>query len=375
MSYLILASKRERKQYNKRSNKQAKTSLKNAVTLLASENKTTEKTNNADIVNYSNNYNTERLESSPKSPSPSLSSSSISDDKVSQNDSIVTEDDIKSVDDFVYKITDKESFVNKLLKIEDEKMEMLEKYLKETGLVRNFFQGFQMKREFNESVNFTNVNKNFLKQSFVDFVDSECQCVISWARKIEDFDQLTLEDQTSMIEQNFLEVILIGYIWRSIEKSSSTNEICFSVNEYCTLNRSMCKEIGIVEVYDHFVLIAAQLRKIGITRDEYICLKVLTLFKSCYNVETSEKKIRLREKCFMSLRKVTNESCRKQDFRYDSYLMLLSEMKMLSIQLMSCFSNFQNDCKIEVPNLLSDMCFSQCYNSTLLYHGKRKESC
>ena len=344
--------------------------MKNAANLLASEQKTSEKTSNSNIINYSNNYNAERLENSPKSPSPSLSSSSLSDDKVSQNDSIVTEDDIKSVDDYVVKVTESDSFVNKLLKIEDEKLEMHEKYLKETGLVRNFFQGFQMKKQSDENM----INRNFLKQSFVDFMDSDCQCVISWARKIEDFDQLTLEDQTGLIEQNFLEVILIGYIWRSIEKSISTNEMCFAINEYCTLNRSMCKEIGIVEVYDQIVSIATQLRKIGTTRNEYICLKVLALFKSYYGFETSEN-IRLREKCFMSLRKATHESNQKHHFRYDSYLILLGEIKTLSIRLMSCFSNFHNDCKIEMPNLLSDMCLSQSYNSSFSYLEKSKESC
>ncbi len=193
----------------------------------------------------------------------------------------------------------------------------------------------------------------------LDVVDSDCQGIISWARDIPDFKKLPIKEQTFLIEHNFLEIILIDYVWKSL--SSPASEMV--LNEYLSLSRDVCKETSLLNTFQHFSLILNQFRKLGITRNEMVCFKVLTLFKSYYGLHNSEKILRLREKCFVTLKKATQDSkaassLSAYDFKYDFYLMLLTDIKTLSMKLMSSLLLFSNDSEIKVPSLLLDMCSS-----------------
>ena len=258
-------------------------------------------------------------------------------------------------------------FVTELIRIQDDYVERQQKHLKDTGIIKR-----RRKLNFNNYVDNNSLtthisisNRSGLKQSLVDIIDIECQSVIAWARQIPDFEKLSIENQTFLIEQNFLEVILFDYIWKTSQKQDTPSEnlhvYWFVLNEFFMLNRQTCGEMGILDTFEHLTSIAVQLKMFGITYNEYVALKVLSLFKtsSCVSFDNSCGGIvRMREKCFMTLRKSTEESrfAKLQSFRYDSFLILMSDIKTLSMRFMSSVLSFSKDNTIEMPNLLSDMC-------------------
>lgn len=245
--------------------------------------------------------------------------------------------------------TEEEQFFVEISKNEEENCERQQKYLKETGLVKQLIE-FSITPDAN--------NINCLKQMILNVVDSDCQGIISWARDIPDFKRLLIKEQTFLIEQNFLEIILIDYLWKSL--SAMDGQLV--LNEYLSLTRNQCKDTNLLSTFQHFNLILNQFRKLGITRDELVCFKVLALFKAYYGSnKSSDDIVKLREKCFVTLKKATQDSKSASDFKYDSYLMLLSDIKSLSMKFMSSLLASpvgEPSGSVCVPNLLLDMCSS-----------------
>ena len=302
---------------------------------------------------------------------------------------------------------DDENFLQNLINVEHENYDRSQVDLENSGLIKRLIS-------LNQNLN----NQNLLKQSIVDLIDFECQSLVKWARLLPDFRMLRIEDQTSSIELNFLEAILIEFIWRSIIYNNDKNDHSFSsndspiqspntspflsqhpqqahnqnqyhqqaqqpklklvMNQNLSFNRSTFKDLDLINLYDHLISIVVRLSKQNFTEQEYLCLKALALFKSDYGFIDVDKLQQLRLKCFRCLKKSSSKACNefyygktnkdKQNFassfqfRYDSFLLLLAEIKSISISFTNYIVNLNSNNninddnnKIEIPALLSNM--------------------
>lgn len=254
-----------------------------------------------------------------------------------------------------------QTFLNSLIAIENDYVEKLQTDLEQTGII---------KRLVHLRFNF---DLRELKQLIVDLVDQECKALILWAKCIPEFGALPIEDQTYSIELNFLEVILIDCLWRSISnsnkekglESNNSSENDFVLNENLILNRSTCKDLNMSDIYDHFASIVVKLNKMCLTKEEYICLKALVLFKSDYGFIDVDRLEQLRSKCMKILRQTAMKACKanqklKHSIRFESILLFLADIKSISMRFMHHLIQFNiSNSKIQLPNLLNDMFLTQ----------------
>jgi len=331
-------SKRERKQYSKRVSKSNKAILKKAaVCLLAGENTTADRESMADLANH---------RATSKSPSLSTCSSSASSLETAEKSSL--DEDMKGIE-----LEETNLFLNAILRIQEDYTERHQKNLKESGLTKRLVHLKQISRSMNP---FYSNSSLIFKQSLVDVIDSECRSIITWSRQIPNFERLSVDIQTFLIEQNFLEVILIEFIWKTMQNDSQA----FVLNDNFMLDRATCTELGLEDTFEHLLSIVEQMKRLNLTYNEYVCLKVLALFKSqCLSDSTCDDVIHIREKCFATLKKVTEDNACNKNFRYDSFLILFADIKTLSMRLMSSVLSFSKTGTVELPNLLSDMYMSQ----------------
>ncbi|CAF0742425.1 unnamed protein product [Brachionus calyciflorus] len=355
-------SKRERKQYNKKTGDKPTANSAAKMPIQKPGNQDGQQTNKIQKLDHSM---TSYQDDSNSTQSVSIDNSSVSSQPIvypeyeAQNiDNIEMEDDEELYNSFSKSHENDSFFLNCLNAIENDYNEKLQNSLEQNRI---------MKRLINFKFNY---DINELRQLIVDLIDQECNALISWAKCIPDFGSLSLEDQTYSIELNFLEVILVDCLWRSLLYTLSQkinqgerSEICFVINDNLVLTRQMCKELNMIDIYDHFASIISRFDRIDLTKQEYLCLKALVLFKSDYGFTNVEKLDNFRTKCLSLLKQICIKETKlnsRSSLRYESLLLILTDIKSISMRFMHYLIQFKiENSNIQMPNLLYDMFLTQ----------------
>ena len=270
--------------------------------------------------------------------------------------------------------------INSLLQIENNFVDRLNKDLDQHDLMKQLYNtntnSNPRQQHTIDLKSLINTDMPLVKQMIVDSVNCECQSIIKWAALLPEFNMLCIEDQTNSIELNFLEVLIINFIWRSVHSlataeatSAYTSELKLVFNKYLAFSQTDCNQLDLAGVFDHLTSIVVKLRKMAITQEEYLSLKALALFKSDYGFMNVDKFEAFRDKCFRTLRQASSARTSsptaaahphgQSQHRYESYLLLLADIKSISMRFMHYIIMFQNDYNIQMPTLLNDMFITQ----------------
>nr|ABP96713.1 estrogen receptor alpha2 [Lepomis macrochirus] len=106
--------------------------------------------------------------------------------------------------------------------------------------------------------------------------DKELVHMITWAKKLPGFLQLSLHDQVQLLESSWLEVLMIGLIWRSIH---CPGKLIFAQDLILDRNEGDCVE-GFVEIFDMLLATASRFRMLKLKPEEFVCLKAIILLNS-----------------------------------------------------------------------------------------------
>ncbi|XP_030054331.1 estrogen receptor [Microcaecilia unicolor] len=139
-------------------------------------------------------------------------------------------------------------------------------------------------------------NKSFSEASMMtlltNLADKELVHMISWAKRVPGFVELTLHDQVHLLECAWLEILMVGLIWRSVEYPG---KLSFAPNLLLDRNQGKCVE-GLVEIFDMLVGTASRFRMMKIQGEEFMCLKSIILLNSVLMSEASEEQHSRRSK-------------------------------------------------------------------------------
>ncbi|XP_069462879.1 estrogen receptor isoform X2 [Ambystoma mexicanum] len=89
-----------------------------------------------------------------------------------------------------------------------------------------------------------------------NLADKELVHMINWAKRVPGFVDLTLHDQVHLLECAWLEILMVGLVWRSVEHPG---KLSFAPNLLMDRNQGRCVE-GFVEIFDMLVATAARFR-------------------------------------------------------------------------------------------------------------------
>ncbi|XP_076872974.1 estrogen receptor 2a [Brachyhypopomus gauderio] len=128
---------------------------------------------------------------------------------------------------------------------------------------------------------FTEAN---VMMSLTNLADKELVHMISWAKKIPGFVELGLFDQVHLLECCWLEVLMLGLMWRSV---NHPGKLIFSPDLSLSRDEGSCVQ-GFVEIFDMLLAATSRFRELKLQREEYVCLKAMILLNSNMCLSSSE---------------------------------------------------------------------------------------
>uniref|UniRef100_A0A667FNR8 Estrogen receptor n=1 Tax=Lynx canadensis TaxID=61383 RepID=A0A667FNR8_LYNCA len=90
------------------------------------------------------------------------------------------------------------------------------------------------------------------------------------------FVDLSLHDQVHLLECAWLEILMIGLVWRSMEHPG---KLLFAPNLLLDRNQGKCVE-GMVEIFDMLLATSSRFRMMNLQGEEFVCLKSIILLNS-----------------------------------------------------------------------------------------------
>ncbi|KAJ8290337.1 hypothetical protein GJAV_G00011570 [Gymnothorax javanicus] len=212
----------------------------------------------------------------------------------------------------------------------------------------------EMKRPF---------TRDTMMMSLTNLADKELVLMISWAKKIPGFVGLDLSDQVHLLECCWLEVLMLGLMWRSVDHPG---KLIFSPDLELSREEGNCVE-GIMEIFDMMLAATSRFRELKLRKEEYVCLKAIVLLNPnlCTTSTENHNELESRNKLLHMLDSVTDAlvwaiakrglTFQQQSARLAHLLMLLAHIRHLSNKGMEHLSNMKKKNIVPFYDLLLEM--------------------
>ncbi|XP_074547532.1 estrogen receptor 2b isoform X2 [Halichoeres trimaculatus] len=202
-----------------------------------------------------------------------------------------------------------------------------------------------------------------MMMSLTNLADKELVLMISWAKKIPGFVELCLTDQIHLLKCCWLEILMLGLMWRSVDHPG---KLIFSPDFKLNREEGQCVE-GIMEIFDMLLAATSRFRELKLQREEYVCLKAMILLNSnlCTSSPQTEEELESRSKLLRLLDSVIDAlvwaisklglSTQQQTLRLGHLTMLLSHIRHVSNKGMDHLSTMKRKNVVLVYDLLLEM--------------------
>lgn len=129
-----------------------------------------------------------------------------------------------------------------------------------------------------------------------DIYDQELVKIITWAKHIPGFLDLTLNDQMRLLQSTWAEILTLTVTYRSIP---GTGELKFAAD--FSLDEKMARECNALDLYQHCMHIVERQEKLNITKEEYYIIKALVLANSDVRIDDLPPLKKLRDNILSAL--------------------------------------------------------------------------
>uniref|UniRef100_A0A8C5C459 Estrogen receptor 2b n=1 Tax=Gadus morhua TaxID=8049 RepID=A0A8C5C459_GADMO len=215
-------------------------------------------------------------------------------------------------------------------------------------------------------------NQSSMMMSLTHLADKELVLMISWAKKIPGFVELSLANQIQLLKCCWLEVLMLGLMWRSVDHPG---KLIFSPDLKLNREEGSCVE-GIMEIFDMLLSATSRFRELNLQREEYVCLKAMILLNSnmCTSVPETVEEVESRGRLLRLLDLVIDAlvwaisklglSTQEQTLRLGHLTMLLSHIRHVSNKGMDHLSTMKRKNVVFVYDLLLEMLDANTSTST-----------
>ncbi|XP_075883799.1 estrogen receptor 2b isoform X4 [Nelusetta ayraudi] len=211
-----------------------------------------------------------------------------------------------------------------------------------------------------------------MMMSLTNLADKELVLMISWAKKIPGFVELSLADQIHLLKCCWLEILMLGLMWRSVDHPG---KLIFSPDFKLNREEGQCVE-GIMEIFDMLLAATSRFRELKLQREEYVCLKAMILLNSnlCTSSPQTAEELESRSKLLRLLDSVIDAlvwaisklglSTQQQTLRLGHLTLLLSHIRHVSNKGMDHLSTMKRKNVVLVYDLLLEMLDSNTPSSS-----------
>ncbi|XP_070705842.1 estrogen receptor 2a [Pempheris klunzingeri] len=222
-----------------------------------------------------------------------------------------------------------------------------------------------------------------IMMSLTNLADKELVHMISWAKKIPGFVELSLLDQVHLLECCWLEVLMVGLMWRSVDHPG---KLIFSPDLSLSREEGSCVQ-GFAEIFDMLIAATSRVRELKLQREEYVCLKAMILLNSnmCLSSSEGSEELQSRSKLLHLLDAVTDAlvwaiaktglTFRQQYTRLAHLLMLLSHIRHVSNKGMDHLHCMKMKNMVPLYDLLLEMLDAHIMHSSRLPRRPPQQEC
>ncbi|CAF2080450.1 unnamed protein product [Rotaria magnacalcarata] len=205
------------------------------------------------------------------------------------------------------------------------------------------------------------LDDQYFLQLLAKIFDQELVVLINWAKAMPGYtESLTLDQQVTIIEQSWLDTLLLDTVERSLERSDDT--LHFAPDFIISRNRSLSSP-GVGAICTSLFNILQAFKEPRTTHEEFIALKAAILINSIPTTITTTKSFRLLTKQIYESIQYTCDSnpsvYQDNSLRHFTLLLQLPHIKMLSSKLIRLFLNMRANDLLPQADLLLEMLDAQ----------------
>ncbi|XP_069390002.1 estrogen-related receptor gamma [Paralichthys olivaceus] len=183
-----------------------------------------------------------------------------------------------------------------------------------------------------------------------DLLNRELLVLIDWAKQIPGFSGLSLVDQMSLLQNGWMEALLVGVAWRS--QGAPGEELVFAGN--LRLDEGQCRSLGLAELYEALRHLTVKYQLMSLSPEEVVTLKAMALANSDADpVDCPDSVQRFQDALHDALQEY--ESSRRERHRAGRLLMSLPLLRQAADRAVRAFLRLHRHRRVPLHKLLLEM--------------------
>ncbi|XP_052041311.1 steroid hormone receptor ERR2 isoform X3 [Apodemus sylvaticus] len=184
-----------------------------------------------------------------------------------------------------------------------------------------------------------------------ELADRELVFLINWAKHIPGFPSLTLGDQMSLLQSAWMEILILGIVYRSLPYDDK-----LAYAEDYIMDEEHSRLVGLLELYRAILQLVRRYKKLKVEKEEFMILKALALANSdSMYIENLEAVQKLQDMLHEALQDYELSQRHEEPRRAGKLLLTLPLLRQTAAKAVQHFYSVKLQGKVPMHKLFLEM--------------------
>uniref|UniRef100_A0A3B3QI08 Estrogen-related receptor beta n=1 Tax=Paramormyrops kingsleyae TaxID=1676925 RepID=A0A3B3QI08_9TELE len=184
-----------------------------------------------------------------------------------------------------------------------------------------------------------------------DLADRELVVVISWAKHVPGFPNLSLTDQMNLLQSAWMEILILSIVFRSLP---CDDELVYA--EDYVMDESSARLTGLLHLYGSILQLVRRYKKLRLEKEEFVTLKAIALTNSdSMHIENVEAVQKLQDTLHEALQDHEGSRHPEDPWRAGKLLMTLPLLRQVSGKAVQHFYSVKVQGRVRMHKLFLEM--------------------
>ncbi|XP_064408782.1 estrogen-related receptor gamma-like isoform X2 [Latimeria chalumnae] len=184
-----------------------------------------------------------------------------------------------------------------------------------------------------------------------ELINRELLVTIGWAKHIPGFSSLSLVDQMALLHSTWMEILILGVVFRSLLYSK---ELVFAEN--FVFGQEQCRATRLLDLYTVLLQLIRKYQKMKLDKEEFVTLKAMALANSdSMNIENVEAVLILQDRLHEALQEYEAIRHHEDAHRSGKLLMTLPLLRQAAHEAIQCFCHMRLEGRVPMHKLFLEM--------------------